>query len=207
MFYIMKSNGNNRYKYACMNQSFKGYDKKICDSCGRDIVTELYDNTGFYELVLEGGKKYPDLLEFCGAGDRLHILSEKTLSVFKKENISGILEYEPVHILTDKGKGCIERDENAPKYFSVKLSGSIDFNYPAMFLKKKKYCPSCGKYELNRQRLYPFIVDRNTWDGSDMCSLITFPAFVICTDKIVQLVKSNKLTGFSFEELKENTSC
>lgn len=200
MFYGLSSSVNNRHKYIYKDQSFRGYSKKICENCSRDIVTMLYDDGEHHQLILDGGKIYPDLLQFCGAGEKLLVLSEMALSVLVREKVSGILKYEPVTVLDEK---IIELDKAAPLYYSVKLSGSIDLDYSAMFLKKKKHCNRCGQYELNRQRLHPFIVDKNTWDGSDVCFLKTFPAFVICTNRFVHIIKSNRLTGFSFEELKE----
>lgn len=195
MFYYVGCSLSNKNRYVYKNVSFKGYNKKTCDNCGRDITTTMYDD-GAYKLLVEGGSIYPDLLRFCGAGDQMFLLSEKALSVFVKENISGIESYDLVKIANE--------ESNTTQYYCVKLSGHIDLNYSSMFLKKKKKCDICGKFELNRKRIHPFIVNKSTWNGCDICYLETFPAVTICTEKIVRIVRKYKLKGFKFEELKEN---
>ena len=91
---------------------------------------------------------------------------------------------------------------DAPTYYVVNICGEIDYDYKSMFLKRKHVCSECGQFQLNRQRLYPVFFNISTWDRQDLCSLSTFPGRKVCTNKVVQLVTKNGLTGFDFEEVK-----
>lgn len=203
-FYKLVGNSN-RYKYASETPDFIKWNNHPCESCGRGISACEYVASDKRRFVIEGGKKYPDHLDFWGAGERFFIISENALSAFVKEGVSGIDVVEPVDILVENGKSNAELDTDGPEYYSVTLKGSIDFDYDSMFLKKKKYCSVCGQYELNRQRLYPMYVDRTSWNGCDLCSLKTFPAQIICSEKIMRLVKKYKLKGFTLEKIDERS--
>ncbi|MBQ7827422.1 MAG: hypothetical protein IJ386_04070 [Clostridia bacterium] len=202
IFYELSSNSN-RYKYISETPDFIRWNECVCESCGRNNPVCEYVPSKKRRFIIEGGKKYPDHLDFCGAGNRFFIISENALSAFVKEDVSGIDVVEPVEIFVKKGDGLTEPDSNTPEYYRVTLNGLIDFDYEAMFLRKKKHCPVCGKYELNRQRLYPMYVDEKEWNGCDLCALKTFPARVICSEKIKRIVKRYKLSGFELEKIDE----
>ena len=64
---------------------------------------------------------------------------------------------------------------------------------------QEEICSSCGRFEWNRQRLYPLYLDEETWDGSDICRVESIPGYIVCTERVVDLVKRQKLKGFSFK--------
>ncbi len=201
-FYKMTNSGDSRFSYVFDDLSFIGYKKELCNSCGRSINTVCTQKR--HTFVVEGGKIYPDFLQFCGAGERLTVLSKKAIDIFLSSNISGFSIESIIDIYREVKNKQIVKCDDSPIYYSVIIRGVIDYDYSAMFLKKKKYCPICGQFELNRKRLYPVVMDINTWDGNDICSLITFPANLICTNKLVRIVEDNKLTGFDFKLVKNN---
>ncbi len=202
MFYRMINSGLEKYHYISDNLSFIKYTKEVCGDCGRNISRPVYDGREKSQLLIDEGSVYPDWLQYCGGGKHLLILSDKALSAIKTANISGISPYYEIEIVRADVDGNIIVDKSAPLYYNLKIDGSIDFDYKSMLLKKKNKCKSCGQYELNRKRLKPYILDKNTWDGSDICSLQTFPANWFCTEKLVDLAKTEKLTGFDFEPVK-----
>lgn len=70
-----------------------------------------------------------------------------------------------------------------------------------MCLKKKKLCKVCGSFEWNRQRLCPLYLDEGAWDESHICRVASIPGHVICTERIVPLVKKHKIKVFRFQAL------
>lgn len=206
MFYKLSHTGSRQNKYVCKNLSILGCEESICQSCGREIPNIIYDEHDRYRLLINGGKKFPDILEYAYVGPRLFIISERTLSLFLQEQVSGIMSYELVRLFIREGKDIVPVDPAVGKYYVLHLSGSIELNYPAMFLKKKRVCNDCGKYDLNRQRSIPYVVDSETWNKCELCTVKTFPWAVICTERIVKMIKKNRLKGFVYEPLKEEST-
>lgn len=207
-FYFVNHSGQSKFCYAYQNLSFAGYDNKICHECGRKKSSILY-SCDKHQLVIEGGKSYPDFLQFCGAGDKFILLSYRAIEAFKESKISGFIADCKPKLFKSVNDNIFVADD-APDYYIVRITGKVDYDFQAMFLKKKKQCNTCGQYDLNRKRLFPAFIDIKTWDGSDFCSLITFANRIICSEQVVEVVKNFNLTGFDFEIIKtkeDNSAC
>lgn len=197
MFYKVLDYSAKTHKYAYKDISFLGFKETLCSNCGRSIATMLY-NSGVHQLVLEGGKKYPDLLGFHGAGKQMLILSGRTLSLFKQHNISGISGSEQIQVLEKRGSKLIDSTGLSPDYWIVNVTGIVELDFSSMGLKKKNKCDCCGQFTWNRQRLTPLILDENTWNGYDLCRITSIPGYIICTDRVRCLVEEYSLSGFDF---------
>lgn len=201
MLYRMDCLGTGSYRYACKDVSFSGWEQETCPHCGRKISRPVYSEEN-HILALEGGKKYPDLLQFCGAGSlqtggRIVVLSEKALAVFQREGILEAEEYRPVALIPSED--CVHPIDDAPNYYAIDIVGTVDLDYAAMSnLRKKHLCPVCNQFEWSRQRLGKMIPDEDTWSGHDICRLVSIPGFVFCSEKVQDAVRKNKLTNFSF---------
>lgn len=196
MFYWIENDIQQRYVYAYKDISFEGYNRETCPQCGRKNAIAHYTGRNSH-LLLEGRGTYPDFLQFCGAGNRLFIVSEKALNIFEQYGITGYYTYAPVTfdsslVATNTKKMIV------PDYFNLEIGGRIDLDLRAMHLKQKKKCATCGQFEWSRQKLDPMILDRTSWDGSDLCTLTSMQGFRICSEVFVRLVNDNKLSGFSF---------
>ena len=66
-----------------------------------------------------------------------------------------------------------------------------------MKLKKKNLCSSCGRFAWSRERLYtiPAAVDMDTWSGHDLCRVGDFPAMIVCSERVAEVIRKHKLTG------------
>lgn len=201
MFYNIKSSGTRTYWYVWNDLSNKGLNKKICNCCGRNIYFDIYQPER-HCLAVEGGGRCPDLHIICDS-PRFPIFSEKAVNIFTQHCISGFRVEEQVILFKQVPGGAFVELKDIPNYYKVTFEGKVDFDYPAMFLKKKKICAACGQYDLNRQRLYPVFLNSESWDGKDMCSLITCPKELYCTEKVAQLAKKYKLKGFDFRAVQE----
>lgn len=203
MFYDVYGSGTRVYKYAWQDLSFVDWVKTPCEACGRDISKTEYEPGG-HRLVLEGGKRYPDFLAFTGAGERIFLVSERALEVFTQNQVSGIASWERVSCVSEMVRGkYMEPQGEAPNYWKLNISGRVDLDMKAMFLKKKHRCDKCGQFVWNRERLYPMYLDPNTWDGSDLCRITSIPGHVVCSDKLVRLIKKYSLKGACLEAIRE----
>lgn len=206
VFYEMDPSGSRAYRYGVSDDSFLGYDRTLCSTCGREIVRPRFNGL-HHKIRLEGGKRYPDLLAFCGAGtteqgERYLLLSERAVEAFSREGITGLEDCQQATILTAEGASHDVAD--APNYYLADISGTIDLNGPAMSnLRKKNMCPACGKFRWSHQRLSPLRVDSASWNGKDLCRLTSIPGCVICTEKVREMVKKHRLTNFAFTELPD----
>lgn len=197
MFYKVLDRSGKTHKYAYKDISFLGFDENLCPHCGRTIAMMHYHGGG-HKLVLEGGKEYPDLLGFHGAGKQMLIFSGKALSLFKQYNISGISDSEQIQVLEKRGSELIDLTGIAPDYWAVHIVGTVELDFSSMRLKKKNGCEHCGQFTWNRQRLTPLALDENTWNGHDLCRVTSIPGYVVCTSAVKRLVEEYALSGFDF---------
>ena len=193
-FYLLEGSGGT-YQYAFRDTSLGSLEQGKCEACGR--TRSRWRFSGPHRFLLEGGPKYPDRLEFTGAGGAPLLLARRAADVFRENGITGIGEIVPVQ--TEHESGPLP--EGAPEYVLARICGRIELDLPKMGLKKKKLCRVCGGFEWNRQRLSPLLLDASAWDGSDLCRVDSIPGYVVCTDRVVALVKKQKLKGFSFRAL------
>ena len=190
-FYLLEGSGST-YQYAFLDTALGSLEQGKCEACGR--TRSRWRFSGPHRFLLEGGPKYPDRLEFTGAGGAPLLLARRAADVFRENGITGIGEIVPVQ--TEHESGPLPA--GAPEYVLARICGRIELDLPKMGLKKKKLCRVCGGFEWNRQRLSPLLLDASAWDGSDLCRVDSIPGYVVCTDRVVALVKKQKLKGFSF---------
>ncbi len=200
MLYYISDSYTRTYWYVWRDLSYLKPKETVCNCCGRKIYEDNYDS-GRHCLAVEGGSRCPDLHTTAGL-NCFPIFSEKAVDLFTQHSVSGFRVDEQVFLFKEESPDSYVELKDIPPYYKVTFEGKIDFDYPAMFLKKKKLCPVCGKYDLNRQRLYPVFLDSNSWNGDDFCSVITRPGHWYCTEKVVQLAKKHKLKGFEFKAVQ-----
>lgn len=172
-----------------------------CAECGRKTLVASNINEDSF-LVIEGGKKLPDFLEFCGVGAYL-LVSSTVVDVFTENNISGYFIEKTLPLFRDVKGQMLKVD--GIQYYSLKVTGTVDFDLKAMHLKKKHICKSCGHFDWSIQRLSSVDTkfDMDTWDQSDICRISSSPGHIVCSDKVVELINQRKLTGVQIQEEKD----
>lgn len=194
MLYWLEHDTHKKYQYVYKDMSFMGYNRSVCTQCKRQIGIPQYRHE-VPRLLLEGGGVYPDYVQFCGAGNRLCLISGRTLDIFEKNQITGYSGYQLVASETSVQGKCIDR---LPEYYCLNVFGRVDLDFTTMKIKKKRVCPKCGQFDWSRMRLEPIILDQTTWDGSDLCLVDSIPGYRACSEKLKQIILDYKLTGFSF---------
>lgn len=200
VFYLLRDPSERSYQYAWKDLAFLGFQKTPCPECGRDIAVMEY--SGGHCLLLEGGPKYPDHLPFCGAGERLFVLSERAARLLQDTGITGISQITPVRTAKEENGTPVSLPGAAPGYVLAQVTGRINLDLGKMFLRKKKVCRGCGGFAWNRQRLRPIHLDESTWDGSDICRCASIPGWLIFSEAAAELIRKEKHKGFVFEPLK-----
>lgn len=195
MLFWLQHDDSPKYQYAYEDITLLGYSSTICPRCSRRVATPQYSNDQ-PSLVLEGGRIYPDYLQFCGAGKSLFLVSEKALEVLETNKISGYAGYQSV---TFESMVSCNNVVHKPNYYNLNITGRIDFDVVAMHIKKKRLCHECGQFEWSRMRLDPIILDMTTWDGADLCLLDSIPGYRLCSQNVKKLIQKYKLTGFSLK--------
>lgn len=158
--------------------------------------------SGEHCLLLEGGPRYPDHLAFCGAGERLFVISERAANLFLDGGLTGIGRVTAIRTGKEQNGTLVPLSDAAPDYVLATVTGKIDLDLRKMGLRKKHVCKACGGFEWNRQRLHPLYLDESTWDGSDICRCDSIPGYLIFSEAAVALIREQKLKGFAFDPLE-----
>lgn len=191
--YLLAYDRQSKYKYAYKDAAFEDFERSVCPVCDRVVVSMQYKSER-HQFILEGGKKYPDCLQFTGVGKQMLLLSEKSLAIFEQNEISGIGYKTAVDVCDE----TLQPLTDAPKYYGTEILGKIELDLSGMNLKKKRFCVQCCQFEWNRHRMEPLRLDVNSWDGSDVCRVTSIPGYTVCSSKFMDVVNRNGLTGFSF---------
>lgn len=190
-------------RYYCYAWTMSGVRHEIveCAECGRKTLAASSINEDAF-LVIEGGRKLPDFLEFCGVGIYLFV-SSTVIDVFKENDISGYFIDKAIPLFREV-KGEMQKVDDV-LYYSLKVTGKVDFDLKAMHLKKKHLCNSCGQFDWSIQRLSVIDtkLDMATWDQSDVCRVSSSPGHIVCSDKAAELIVQKKLTGVHIQEEKD----
>ena len=199
MFSIFVFYSEYKYCYAVKNLSFVRFKKK-CSHCGCQDAKELVFQ-GDDALLIDGAKNYPDFMLYGSVG-LYFIVSKRVLEVLQQEKITGYNEAKKVSLYR---LICGKLEKQEPEYYIINITGGIDLDLKAMSLKKKNVCPICGSFKWNRQRLYNIdsFFDMNTWDGSDLCRIKSFPGYVMISDRLKEIFEEHKFTGASFKNQNE----
>ena len=84
-FYLLEGSGST-YQYAFRDTALDSLAQGKCEACGR--TRSRWRFSGPHRFLLEGGPKYPDRLEFTGAGGAPLLLSRRAADVFKENGIT-----------------------------------------------------------------------------------------------------------------------
>lgn len=185
-----------KYCYAQKNLAFGGYTFSKCPGCGRQIAEE-HLKTQQDAFVIEGGKQYPDFLYYGGAG-LYFLVSDKVMRAFEEQGVAG---YDSATRVSVYRLHNDELAEDTHSYYLLNINGSVDFDLKAMSLKRKNLCASCDQFDWSRQRLsiIKTVFNMDTWDNSDLCRIASFPGYVVCSEKVKNIIEKNGFTGVVFQ--------
>ncbi len=196
MFGLNISYSEKKYCYAAKNLSFNGYNYDKCQNCGR-IISKLLPSNQIDEFVIEGGRQYPDFLDYHGPGINF-IVSDRVLQAFIENNITGYNQV--LKVFVHRNNKDFSDNKNIG-YNLLNITGKIDLNLKAMSLKKKNFCSLCEQFDWSRQRLniIKTVFDMDTWNECDLCRITSFPGFVVCSEKLKSVIEEHNFSGVIFQ--------
>lgn len=197
-FYIMGNNTSKskQWSYAPRFYPIDGVVEKRCSTCGS---VEKYP-IGKFAIDLEGGTKYPDIL-LCGQYPLL-IVSEKVINDWGSEEFKGY-KYFPIEIRNIDSKAL--KDKPPLKYYSVEVTSNCELDFHSMDVNIVDTCNECGKVKFSKQiwEINTFVVNRNSWTGTELFVSSLFPRKIIVSKDVVRCSCKNKHTNFKFLHEKD----
>lgn len=191
-FYSVRTSEHDKWVYS--SRDLSSMQPKEC-VCGRLIYDDLLVCTQTVSFVVEEDGQYPDFLLCGGTGLSVFafVVSERVLDAFQNEGISGYTSI-PIRIVREINSET-KSIFGSPRFALLNISGRIDLDYEKMHIKKKHLCKECGQFNLSRQKIGTSYIDEASWNGQDVCRLNTFPAMIICTQKVIDTIRKYRLLG------------
>jgi len=176
-------------------ESYRGYGTRAewDDSVDiEQIICPLEDGR------MRGGKRLGDLTVMLNAkkvGDIVWtwysecLIQDRVLALFRQEGFTGF-EVKPVTVKTKKGI-------NIPPatLWEVVVTGWGGMASPESGIKLIKHCSGCGHLEYSGFDDPSKIIDPSLWDGSDFFMVWPLPKFIFVTERVMNFIKKEKLTG------------
>lgn len=165
---------------------------RVCQACG---TVEHYPS-GEFDVALEGGSKYPDVLG-CGAYPFL-IVSEAVTLDWKNAGITQFEKFK-VGVASIKSKSKRLLEVAPPPYFRIEITGSCDIDLAASGLEVISLCQNCGHLRTKPAVSSGFRMVKGSWDGSALFrDVIKYPRVSFCTTLILELAYKYQRTNFRF---------
>ena len=173
-----------------------------CPVCGIGI---LYPGRyPAYPIIagIEGGVRFPDVL---GCSESFLVVSEAVISDWETAGVTGYKQHPFMIVREEVGDDTLEL---LPRYYHIEVTGRCQLDLEAMGIEIIFYCPTCGyrKEELLDQNeieenpfgTFPFVIRKETWDGSDLFVSDLFKRTVFCSQRVFDLAGLNERTNFEF---------
>lgn len=182
-----------KWVFAASIQPKSHIVKWLCPECGRAAEYPA----GAFDVTVEGGSAFPDVLG-CGAYPLL-IVSERVISVLKGAGIACFQEY-PVKVAAIHESRA--RLEEAPLYFRIEITGECMIDFAGSGATIKSICGRCGGVKTQPSMIHRFTIIEGSWDGCDVFrDPRYYPRVSFCTQKVVDLAKTNGVTNCRFEPM------
>ncbi len=163
----------------------------FCDQCGRGSEIP----SGEFDVDLEGGSKYPDILQ-CGAYPFL-IVSERVVTDWRE---AGITCFDAYKVCVASVKPKKARLAAPPLYFRIELTGTCVVEPKASGMKISRRCSKCGTGDIDRDNAKPFAIVPGSWNDFPLFrDAKLLPRVSFCNEQVFKLAKEKNHTNFRFE--------
>ncbi len=129
------------------------------------------------------------------------LLQNRALHLLQEFGVTGF-DVKPVTARYKKST------EVPPKLRELVLTGWAGMANPAsgIRLDSTKSCPVCGLLHYTNLARPEYLIDAAQWDGSDFFMVWPLPKFVFVSDKVVQIIREQHLTGLGVERVSDMTT-
>lgn len=129
------------------------------------------------------------------------LVNETVANLLKNNNITGY-KLSDIIVRIDKRKGSNVNK----KLYELVVTGSGGNIHPSSGYKVLDVCKYCGRVKF-RSFDNGIIVDRESWDKSDIFTVREYPKYILVTERVRKIFLDNKITGCEFfhaDKLKHN---
>jgi hypothetical protein len=144
-------------------------------------------------VTLRGGKN--DDFVWTWLSDCL--IQDHVLKLFQKNGFTGF-EVKPV-----KAKFRRKSELPVPKLWELIVTGWAGMAPPESGIKLVERCEGCGHTVYSGCSNPNALIKESQWDGSDFFMVWPLPRFIFVTDRVVQTISNNNLTGVVLRQQKE----
>lgn len=163
----------------------------FCDQCGRGSEIP----SGEFDVDLEGGSKYPDIL-LCGEHPFL-IVSGRVVTDWREAGINCFQAYK-VRVASVKPKKL--RLATPPCYFRIEITGTCLVDPKASGISILRQCPKCGRGAIDRDSTKPFGIVGGSWNEFALFRDVKLlPRVSFCDERVFDLAAEKKHTNFRFQ--------
>lgn len=161
-----------------------------CNTCGhRGQRVPL----GPITLYVDPGDKYPDIMA-CGGNLPLLIVSRRVVDCWQATGVTGF-EAFPTKIVAIDSVGVIE-GASPPDYVYIHINGRGVLDREKTPVKQ---CSACGDvvYDSNF-KVIGYNLKESSWNGFDLFATEEFPMVKLCTERVLELARTNQHTNMRF---------
>ncbi len=126
------------------------------------------------------------------------LVQDRTLNILRASGVTGF-DVKPVKARYEKSS------EKPPKLWEICVTGWGGIADPSsgIRLNLAKSCEICGHLVYTELTRPERLIDKEKWDGSDLFFVWPMPKFIMCTSRVMRIVKDHHLTGVRFTPTSE----
>jgi hypothetical protein len=118
------------------------------------------------------------------------LITKRTFGLFQDANLSGF-ELRPVTV--ERVKRLRQGSQlSIPTLFELKVTGRAGHAHRSSGVRVFNRCDACGLVEYSSYKK-GLIVDEAEWDGSDFVTVIGYPAMIMVTERVKEIIVTNEL--------------
>jgi hypothetical protein len=125
------------------------------------------------------------------------LVQDHVLQLFKARGLSGY-EVRPVKARFKRGS-----EHEVPKLWELMVTGWAGMASAKSGIKLVERCDSCGDLSYSGCDDPERLIDVSEWDGSDFFMIWPLPKYIFVTDRVVHIIRDNRLKGAVLRHLRE----
>jgi len=124
------------------------------------------------------------------------LLNAHAAQIFSDNHLSGY-ELVPAEIMGNGTNGA------PPELWEFKVTGWAGAAPPESGIELEDRCAACKHSHYSPYTHPEKLINKDQWDGSDFFIVWPLPRYIFVTERVVQVVRENHLTGAAFENIEE----
>lgn len=125
------------------------------------------------------------------------LVQERVLELFHDSGFTGYeaLPVQRVEFVRSKRK--------PPRLWEIVVKGSGGMASPECGIRVIRVCPGCALTDYSRITDPTKLIELSQWDGSDFFRVAPVEGFIFVTDRVIQALRKNAITGWNARSLAD----